>query len=181
VYYPADQRLTRAGDYDVLDGKGNRVFQRRPLFWPPVGNVGFWTGADVLRAAEWVEGKTVHGMLFANRFAYEHVWYGKDLPGIKDPCHEAKGQRGSKYRAAWIIYEPNDLARVATGGTASWQIRPKEVFDPTRLCPAMQLNCDHVATGLTFDPSDGMLYAMCPQVEKQPAGPYPVVYQFKIP
>jgi hypothetical protein len=181
VYYPAAQRLTRAGDYDVLDGKGNRIFERRPLFWPPVGTVGFWTGADVLRAAEWIEGKSVRGMLFANRFAYEHVWYGKDLPGIKDPCHEAKGQRGSKYRAAWMIYDPNDLATVATGSAASWQIRPKEVFDPTRLCPSMQLNCDRVCTGLVFDASEGMLYAMCPQVEKTPAGPYPVLHQFKVP
>ena len=181
VYYPQEQRLTRAADYDVLDGHGNQVLQRRPLFWPPVGSIGFWTGADALRAGEWVEGKTVRGMLFANRFAHEHIWYGPNLPGVKDPCHEAKGQHGSRYRAAWMIYDPSDLGMVATGGAASWQIHPKEVFDPTQLSPTMQLNCDRTCTGLVFDASEGMLYAMCPQVDRTSAGPYPVVYQFRIP
>ncbi|HLN27235.1 MAG TPA: hypothetical protein VK395_05785 [Gemmataceae bacterium] len=183
VFYPQTQRLIRPPDYDVLNEREQVLTTRSPLFWPTQGNLGYWTAADYVPSCTWIEGRTVRGVLFGNRFASEHVWYGKSplASGIKDPCHEAKGQHGSQYRAAWLIYDANDLAAVAAGRMASSKIGPTEEFDPTKLAPNMQLTCDKVCTGLVFDAGEGMLYAICPRVERLGSGPYPVVYQWKVP
>jgi len=184
TFYPEEphqQRLHRDAQYRVLNQNGVMLSQATDQFAPPRGGVGFWGSADYIRASTWIDLPDVQGVLFLGRLGYDNMWYGNTpLPtGIQDPCHCTKGQHASRYAARWFIYAPADLAKVASGQAASWQISPTEVFDPTLLFN-VQLNCDKLVTGAAFDPETRTVYICAPAVDNARTGRLPVIHAFAV-
>jgi hypothetical protein len=81
--------------------------------WKPKNGIGYWTWNDTLyQAGVWIDTPTKSGLLFAPTLGNGRGWYfGSTL----------HAERGSH---AWMIYDTADLALVARGKKAEWQIQP---------------------------------------------------------
>jgi len=184
AFYPEEpyqQRLHRDAQYHVLNERGVALSQATYQFAPARAGVGYWGSADYIRASTWVDLPDVQGVMFFGRLGYDNMWYGNSpLPtGVQDPCHCTKGQHASRYAARWFFYAPADLAKVASGQIASWQVTPTEAVDPTLLFN-VQLNCDKMVSGAAFDPETRTVYVCAPQADNAKGARLPVIHAFAI-
>ncbi len=180
-----NRRYRRDSNYTPVHGTTGEPLTASTIQYPlPTNGGGYWTGSDYIRTACWIDTPTSSGMLFCGRLSYGSCWYGNPTlaNGIKAACGNAKGENASQYSPRWFLYDPVDLALVATGKQQSWQISPTEVFDPTTLLPGLKLGCHCLVNGACFDADTNNLYLCAPQVDTAAgsASPSLVIYKIQI-
>lgn len=173
VQYPMQHRCPRDADY---------LPRGEFMALPPRNGTGLWTSHDLVDACSWIDLPERHGVLFFGRLAQGNIWYGDDpdpKTGIDDPASNSRGEHAERYARRWWIYDPADLAKVASENMESWAIRPVECFDPGQMAPNVNGDC----TGAAFDASTSTLYVCYPQTEKPDfpgAGRRPVVHAWRV-
>jgi hypothetical protein len=85
--------------------------------WQPRGDVGYWTWADYLwQGGVWIDQPGLHGVLFFPTLGNGRTWYETSTLHAERATH-------------WcFVYDPADLARVASGRRQQWQIQPHARF-----------------------------------------------------
>lgn len=142
--------------------------------WNPRGGVGFWTWSDVIYGGGvWIDTPTRHGFLVFPSLGQGKVWYEKS---------DRHTQGGSMW---WMVYDPKDLARVATGRRRQWQIQPasswKQVYPPLEADrPAFSGDPGNMVGGATFDPNTNTLYLLVTHVYKIEVESYPMIYAWRV-
>jgi uncharacterized repeat protein (TIGR01451 family) len=141
----------------------------------PSNGVGYWTMSDIIYGAgSWIDTPSLGGMLYIAKVGQGAVWYQNS---------DRHAQRGS---FEWMVYDPNDLAKVASGQLQQWQIQPKyEWITPDLPMPIQnQTGWDGDGTaqvgGTTFDPTTNRLYVEVNGAYANGLELFPEVYVFQV-
>src|SRR5262249_60003050 len=114
VGYPSDapDRAHRNPDYTSYYDDG--TYPTTPGKWNPSGGTGYWTWSDTIYGAgSWIDLPDRQGVLFIAKLGHGNVYY-------KDSDRHA--YPGCSF--TWYVYDPKDLAAVATGAKKQWEIQP---------------------------------------------------------
>lgn len=140
----------------------------------PVNGVGAWTWSDIIYGgATWIDLPDVHGLLFLAKVGQGRVWYeGSDR----------HAERGSY---AWFVYDPKDLALVATGAKKEWEIQPaRSWLDKTLPMPLDKQGWAgdgfNMVGGCTFDVATRRLYVLVTGAWKQEVESHPQVFVYQV-
>jgi hypothetical protein len=144
--------------------------------WSPKTGVGYWQGVDYIEAAGcWIDTTTKHGVLFAPVVGTGDMWY------------EQSDIRYQGLKHIWMMYNPMDLAAVASGNKGSDQVQavwkadvqyannvyplvyPTGSHDPTQV--GFGLPSYQVPKGMAFDPVESRLYILMGHHGFQHLGP----------
>jgi hypothetical protein len=140
--------------------------------WNPSGGVGYWTHSDVIYGGgAWIDTPTAQGVLFVAKVGQGRVWY---------ETSERHAERGA---FAWLVYDPKDLAAVATGAKQQWQVQPKHYWLGGGLpgTPGYDGDGAQVVGGVTYDATAGRLYVLVTSVwSAGGAEAYPQVYVYQV-
>ncbi len=128
-----------------------------------------WTGAT------WVSTGSSAAVLVTGRRGSEER-YGEGGPG---DCNRDKGYHGEPYRPAFLFYDPADLARVAAGSLAPWDVRPYAEIDPSA---GLTPSCEWRLSGATFDAEHRLLYVIHTGADTSTSewDQYPVVHVYRV-
>ena len=130
----------------------------------PKNGVGCWGLYDELfGAAVWIDLPDKHGLLMASNMGHGRVWY------------EQSDRHCERMEAWWWVYDPADLADVATGRKAAWQPRPK--YWKVDYTPRQHRV---LTTGLAFDPDTRTLFVLTPFSVKGEVEFFPIVHGYRI-
>jgi hypothetical protein len=124
-----------------------------------------WTGGAWLRSDE----KT-SVVLFGTR-GFGECWYGwqdgmtpEECDSLPGGC-EANGYGGSNrgyyasyFKTVMLFYDPEDLARVASGALPSWEIQPYRVWDVTPYMVLPESTYEIHTGGVAYDEARGYLF-----------------------
>lgn len=127
--------------------------------------------ADWLRAAAWLQAGRRHAVLLAGNKARGQAWYGytgehmrhdwtiADVPtpdfGVTDP--DGKGWRGHDRIPLFVLYDPDDLARVAAGTLPAHAPQPYAAVRPSR---SIFFGSIPVLRDGAYDPDRQLLYLL---------------------
>ncbi|MFN0152948.1 MAG: hypothetical protein ACKVUT_01050 [Gaiella sp.] len=120
--------------------------------WNPKDGIGYWSWTDYLaQAGVWIDTPAVEGVLFLPTMGVGRTWY------------EASTLRAENAAHWWFVYDPADLARVASGLRKQWQIQPRRFWrvrvpglpDPL---PGWADSPRNLVTGAVFDHASSRLY-----------------------
>ena len=117
--------------------------------WAPHNGKGYFQWTDAIwQGGVWIDTPTKHGVIFAALLGNGNHWYGDG---------------GTHYARAshwWYVYDPADLAAVARGQTPQWKIQAAQRWPIQYPAVKYPLGQDdqHVPTGVTYDPTTGLLY-----------------------
>jgi hypothetical protein len=92
-----------------------------------------------------------------------------------DPANSSKGVHGYPYSYQVWAYDANDLAAVAKGTKAQYQIQPYAVW--TFHLPFENSSDNHFLGGIGFDPQNSLIYIS--QLSED-SGTYPIIHAFKV-
>ena len=82
--------------------------------WTPANGTGYWTDSDLIgQGGTWIDTPTMQGVLFIAKVGQGDVWYQDSDRHAQSGAFE------------WMVYNPADLAAVATGAKQQWQIQPE--------------------------------------------------------
>lgn len=164
-------RATPLAYYPHADGQGSTPDPVPPGGAPLPGHLDTdgWTGAT------WIEAGDAAAVLVTGRRGSSNR-YGEGEPG---DCDADKGYHGEPYRPAFLFYDPADLAAVAAGELAPWDVRPYAETDPAA---GLTPSCRWELSGATFDADHGLLYVMHTAADTVTSewDPYPVVHVFTV-
>jgi PKD repeat protein len=175
VGYPigAPDRGHRDTDYNSFYDGG--VYPTTPGQWNSSNGVGYWTWSDVIYGgATWIDLPGLGGVLYIARVGRGNVWY------------EGSTLHADRGAFEWMVYDPKDLAKVATGALEQWQVQPKYewVTDTLPLGPLDQSGWSGDGTsqvgGVTFDPSTNRLFVLVNSVWPDGVEWYPEVYVYQV-
>ena len=130
----------------------------------PKNGVGCWGLYDeVFGAAVWIDLPDKHGLLMASNMGHGRVWY------------EQSDRHAERLEAWWWVYDPADLAAVATGRKEVWQSKPKSwkvdyTPRPHRV----------ITTGLAFDAETRTLFVLTPYTIKEGVETFPIVHGYRV-
>lgn len=115
------------------------------------GKVGYWTWSDsIFGGGTWIDLPNAAGVLFLAKVGTGNVYYQTS----------DRHAQGGAY--IWIVYNPKDLAAVASGAKQSWQIQPTYIWedDGTLPCDTNGFSGDGSVQigGASFDPTSNRLY-----------------------
>ena len=143
--------------------------------WNPLNGVGYWTWSDIIfGAAAWIDTPQLGGVLFIAKVGQGNVWY------------ETSNLHADRGAFEWFVYDPKDLAAVASGAKQQWQIQPKYIW----IDNVLQLN--EATTGwegeggmqvggVTFDSTTNRLYVLVNGAWKDGCCEwYPQVYAYQV-
>jgi hypothetical protein len=120
--------------------------------WNPQNGVGYWSWTDTIwQSAVWIDTPNKTGMLYLPVFGNGRTWYEASN------LHAERGSHG------WLVYDPSDLAAVASGAKKPWEIQPKNTWSvqyPSVKYPLAAWDGDppQVVAGATFDAATRRLY-----------------------
>ncbi len=171
--YNAPDRGHRDSDYTSFYDDG--IYPTKPGKWNPSGKIGYWTWSDIIfGAATWIDLPSKGGVLFIAKVGRGKVWYEKSDRHAQSGAFE------------WLVYDPADLAAVASGAKRQWQIQPKHIWtDPALpLGPLDQSGWSgdgvNQVGGLTFDPTTNRLYVLLTAIWKTEVEYHPQIYVYQV-
>jgi hypothetical protein len=145
------------------------------------------------QGAIWVSTSTGSAVIISGLLDFDpaRAYYGYDdwklstqCDGIVPfPCSGPRGWRAADPRAAFLFYNPADLAAIAAGSKQSWQVQPYARLDLSKYMlkpyPAtMNMNENYAETIVTsIDRARGLIYVSETRVENQLK---PVIHVFKV-
>ena len=154
--YGAPDRAHRDTDYTSYYDGG--TYPTTPGLWNPANGTGYWTWSDtIFDGGVWIDTPQMQGVLFIAKVGQGNVYYQSS------DRHAQSGQ------FEWMVYNPADLAAVASGAKQQWQIQPEyEWTTPTLpFGPFDQANGngytgDGMSSvgGVVFDPTTNRLYVL---------------------
>ncbi len=164
-------------DTDVTDYYENGSYPTTPGMWTPANGTGYWTDSDLIgQGGTWIDTPTMQGVLFIAKVGQGDVWYQDSDRHAQSGAFE------------WMVYNPADLAAVATGAKQQWQIQPEYEWTT----PALPLTDGDVngfagggasmVSGVAFNPTTNQLYVLVNDAWQDPTGVewYPEVYVFQV-
>jgi hypothetical protein len=150
------------------------TYPTQPGAWNPQGGVGYWTWSDIVGGATWIDTPTMQGVLYIAKVGQGQVWYQKSDRHAQSGAFE------------WLVYDPADLAAVASGAKQQWQIQPKyEWTTPTLPIGPYDANgwqgdgASNIG-GIAFDPTTNRLYVEANGAWKGGVEYYPEVYVYQL-
>lgn len=108
----------------------------------------YFGGSDVVKGVVMPAGFT--SVLFFGRHGTTFCYGGGTECG--DPTNDYKGSHGYPYRAVCWAYDADDLASVAAGTKAPWDIKPYAMFDVPNVTSQATL------VGAAHDPATGRIF-----------------------
>ena len=143
--------------------------------WNPSNGIGYWTWSDIIYGAgSWIDTPQLGGVLFIAKVGQGNVWY------------ETSDRHAERGAFEWFVYDPKDVAAVATGAKQQWQIQPKyEWIDSVLQMPydANGWSGDGLnqVGGVTFDSTTNRLYVLVNGALKDGCCEwYPQVYVYQV-
>jgi hypothetical protein len=165
--YPYDCGARAERDPDYNSGYDNGK-------WQPKDGVGYWTWSDhIFGAGAWIDAPAKQGVLFLAKVGRGKVWYETST------LHAERGA------FAWFVYDPKDLAAVASGAKKQWEIQPKHRWTDDSLVPGVDLK-GWEGEGITqvggaaFDPKTNRLFVLVTSVWQDGVELYPQMYVYQV-
>jgi hypothetical protein len=152
----------------------NGTYPTTPGAWNPSGGTGYWTWSDIVGGATWIDTPNMQGVLFIAKVGQGNVWYQNSDRHAQSGAFE------------WMVYDPNDLAAVASGAKQQWQIQPKyEWTTPTLPIGPLDQggwsgDGNSQIGGVTFDPTTNRLYILVEGAWQGGVETYPEVYAYQV-
>jgi hypothetical protein len=120
--------------------------------WNPRKGVGYWSWSDYIwQGGVWVDQPGLHGVLFFPTLGSGRTWYETSTLHAERATH-------------WCyVYDPADLAAVATGRRKQWEIQARRWF-PIRFpglrypLPGWANEPENMVVGVAHNPSTRRLY-----------------------
>jgi fibronectin type 3 domain-containing protein len=175
IGYPsgAPDRAHRDPNYTSFYDGG--TYPTTPGQWNPSNGTGYWTWSDLIYGGSaWIDTPQLGGVLYIAKVGQGNVWY---------QTSDIHSQSGA---FEWMVYDPKDLAAVASGAKQQWQIQPKyEWTDSTLPIPASDQggwsgNGWSQVGGVTFDPTTNRLYVLVNGAWQSGTEYYPEVYVYQV-
>ncbi len=160
--YTNPERVHRDTDYHTeYDG------------WQTKDGTGYWTWSDIIYGGgSWIDMADKQGVLFIAKVGQGRVWYENS---------DRHAERGS---FEWFVYDPNDLAAVATGAKQQWEIQPKYTWIDSALpipdVGGWKGDGGNQVGGITFDATNNRLYVLVNGVWNYGREWYPQVYVYQV-
>jgi PKD repeat protein len=146
-----------------------------PTAWNPYNGTGYWTWSDIIYGAgAWVDTPALGGVLYIAKVGQGNVYYQNSTTNAQRGAYE------------WLVYDPADLAAVASGTKQQWQIQPKYIWSDANLpMPAdasgWQGNGNNQVGGVAFDPTTNRLYVLVTGAwTDNPYEAYPEVFVYQV-
>lgn len=136
--------------------------------WHARGGTGYWTWSDTLwQSGAWIDLPDVHGFVVFPTMGNGRVWYESS---------DLHAERGAHWA---MVYDPDDLGRVATGAAKRWEIQPTHQWRMHH--PGMEPTLagwsgvpSHVVIGTSFDPATRRLMVALRHGAQRSADTFPV-------
>ena len=125
----------------------------------------------------WINTPTMQGVLFVAKIGQGNVWYQSS------DRHAQSGQ------FEWMVYNPADLAAVASGAKQQWQIQPEYEwttptlpFGPFDQAYGNGFSGDGNSNvgGVVFDPTTNRLYVLVDDAIANPYEAWPEMYVYQV-
>jgi hypothetical protein len=140
----------------------------------PQNGVGTWTWKDTAGGGTWIDLPDAQGVLVMAKIGSGHVWY------------EASDIHCEGGAFEWFLYDPKDLAAVASGAKAQSQIQPAAYWSDADLPlpePDRQgwtgLGISSMG-GAAFDPTTNRLYVLVEGAWQDGTEWHPQVYVYQV-
>ncbi len=150
--------------------------QPYPASWGPSGGVGYWSWNDLIYGAgTWIDlpgGK--QGVMFIAKVGQGVNYYNDSTTNSQTGAFE------------WMVYNPADLAAVASGLKQQWQIQPEYEWTSSTLPLPSEDASGWQGTGLsqvggiTFDPTTNRLYVLVNGVLYHDYEYFPEIYVYQV-
>jgi PKD repeat protein len=127
------------------------TYPTTPGQWNPTNGTGYWTWSDsIFDGGVWINTPGMQGVLFIAKVGQGDVYYQSS------DRHAQSGQ------FEWMVYNPADLAAVASGAKQQWQIQPEYEWTTPALTPGGDANGytgdgGVNVEGVVFDPTTSRL------------------------
>jgi PKD repeat protein len=175
IGYPngAPDRAHTDTDYTSYYDSG--TYPTTPGQWNPANGTGYWSWSDLIYGAgTWIDTPNGQGVLFIAKVGQGNVWY---------QTSDRHSQSGA---FEWMVYNPADLAAVASGAKQQWQIQPEYEWTDSTL-PLGNLDQSgwegdgaSQVGGITFDPTTNRLYVLVNAVWQNGVEWYPEMYVYQL-
>lgn len=175
IGYPANApgRAERNTNYTSYYDGG--VYPSTPGNWNPSNGKGYWTWSDyIYGSASWIDTPSMGGVLYLARLGTGDVYY------------QTSNTHASGSVFEWMVYDPKDLAAVATGAKQQWQIQPKYRWIDSTLPVGPQdqngFSGDGASNigGITYDNTTGRLYVLVNASYQDGVEWYPRMYVYQV-
>jgi len=152
-----------------------------PLLYYPCNPNGFgcdstltdYKDTDGFQSAVWVYTEDRHAVFVAGGRATTNR-YGLGQPG---DCNDYYGYHGEPYNPTILLYDPEDLAQVATGEKEAIDLQPYEEWNPREY---LVETCEWEFNGMGYDQENQLLYLLHRQADTEGSEPQPIIYVFQI-
>jgi PKD repeat protein len=140
----------------------------------PQNGVGTWTWSDdIWGGGVWIDTPTGGGVLIIAKVGQGNVWYQTSTTHSQSGSYE------------WMVYDPKDLAAVASGAKQQWQIQPKYEWISQTLplgegSSGWQGDGVNQIGGMSFDPTTNRLYVLSVGAWVNGVVAYPEIYVYQV-
>ena len=124
------------------------AYPTTPGAWNPANGAGYWTWSDTVGGAAWIDTPTMQGVLYIAQVGQGNVYYQTS----------DRHQQGDALE--FMVYNPADLAAVASGAKQQWQIQPEYEWTTPALPESVYGGSPSYVGGVTFDPTTNRLYVL---------------------
>ncbi|MBL8821227.1 MAG: PKD domain-containing protein [Planctomycetia bacterium] len=140
--------------------------------WNPENGVGHWTWSDIIYgSATWIDNSNYGGLLYLAKTGTGNVYY------------QNSDRHASGFVYEWMIYNPKDLADVASGIKQQWEIQPQyrwvDNVLPSSQNPWSGDGLSQVG-GVTFDSTTNRLYVLVNAVDRDLYESFPRMYVYQV-
>lgn len=175
VGYPSDAPDRGHRDPNYTSYYDGGTYPTTPGAWNPANGTGYWTWSDIIYgAASWIDTSTLGGVLYVAKVGTGNVYY------------QTSDRHASGSAFEWMVYDPRDLAAVASGAKQQWQIQPKYEWIDNSLPVGGYDRAGYAGDGgnqvggVTFDPTTNRLYVLVNGGYKNGVEWYPEMYVYQI-
>lgn len=165
VYYPYNEDGSESGE-QITESS----------WWVHEGSSNFpeFQIPDRWDSAVWIETPSSHGIVVFGQRADGRTYYGDQRPG---DCTIAKGYHGEPYHPSLVMYDPSDLAAVASGNKNPTTVLPYLEQDTSSL---FVNTCVFEFHGAGYDAQQQLLYVLQRQADTVDGEPQPLIYVFHV-
>jgi hypothetical protein len=147
---------------------------------------GSWLDCDWLSSCVYINLPDKAGIVFFGEQGSGDTWYGLPDDFSGDRCGGATGPHAHSYIPTWWIYDPAECSKVVTGMMKSWEIVPKQDFNPqTAIAPIATICGGGVLNnfgGAYFDEATRRLFvvALSADSTSSPGDYLPLIHVFRV-
>jgi len=133
------------------------TYPTTPGQWNPANGTGYWTWSDsIFDGGAWIDTPSMQGVLVIAKVGQGAVYY------------QSSDRHALRGAFEWLVYDPADLAAVASGAKQQWQIQPKYEWTTPSLLGGDQNGFSGDGSinvgGVVFDPTTNRLYVLVENV-----------------